>query len=1111
MDHHKDYFKRLPEQKRKFDLLVMVGICGLAAVVYLCTLSGGLFPGESASLVSLLTGIETRALPHHPLFTSIIGTLSHIPIFPLPLRLNLFSMICTIVSAGLLYRLVNQLVYDLIEEEHAVQYAEQASTWAAGVSAAAYLFSAPVWQAATRLQYQSFDLLFAVAVASVLMAYIHRRQNWLLALFAVLWGLFTVETAVAIPLAPVYLGFLIYILFKCRRLTWHRVAWILVLAIGFALAVFWLNASHFYATLEKDLIPFKSTGEVVQAIVKANVATVKGFLPSDGWLVVLLLAPVPWLASVIVSFKTLNNERLLSHYALHIVLFLIIVFDLLNLSFTPFGACEQTGQLPNFLATMVALTAGYLAAYLFLMHKVHHARRTSNTSRFVRKTGEWLGLTLFYPCLIVVALGAALNWSSCSGRRGAYADRCAKEILDRMGSRTWFISDGALDPHLKVMAQMRKMELNLISLNRDTDPIYLKQLTKLVEEKQLLPESSMRRMRHTLELGVLPFIQDWFASDKELEKKVAVLGVPDFWYSAGLTPVPEYLFFGGSRDIKKDFADKNPFESHLSFWQEMDKVLAPNAKHLDDPVIALRAGLRRHMGFVANNLGVMLEDLDRPDDAFKTYSYVHTTIDPTNISSLFNRYMMARNGVKAAVLQKDAIERELKEFMANLKGNKYPLWSLSRFYGYIRSPELFAKLGWGWALSGQTGAALAGIDQAIKLVPESERDLARKQATAAVYSLFDEKQKSKMAYEDILKTDPNNQAALLALAKMAIAEGATEVAKDYLSRAAKTDLPAGALGVEWATIHLMNDDLAHARLTLQETTDLQPKNLQAWSMLAMIQLTQNELEDLEKVTLPKMVSIAGSDNDYYVQVIRAQIATKRIEEIRKKAIADKTPVTPESPTGKKITALQHAAREGYIQASILRQDVVAVKDKILQLDIEMNDAANAELHARQVLRVNRKHYLANYVLGSLRLQQNEYEGAEDFLRASVADKPTPAALNDLAEVLRRLKKYEAAEQYAREAIKANETLYTAWETLACILLESGGDLNEAEAAVNHSLQLFDKDLRIKITLARILLKKGDFERARSLIGQIKSRQSELGPFDLEALNKLSEQTMKGRK
>jgi len=270
-------------------------------------------------------------------------------------------------------------------------------------------------------------------------------------------------------------------------------------------------------------------------------------------------------------------------------------------------------------------------------------------------------------------------------------------------------------------------------------------------------------------------------------------------------------------------------------------------------------------------------------------------------------------------------------------------------------------------------------------------------------------------------------------------------------------------------------------------TDLQPKNLQAWAMLAMVQLQQNETDDLEKVLLPKMEAIAGTVDNYFIQVTRAQLAMKK---------------------GKNF---QRAAREGFIRASMLRPDIPGVKDMILQLDIAMNDQESAELHARQVLRSNRKHALANYVMGSLRLQEGSYGEAEDFLRRSVEASPSAAALNDLAEVLRRIRRFEDAEQQVRAAIKLNPSLYVAWETLAAVLLESDKDLAEAERAVNKAIELFADDLRIRITLARILLKKGEIERARETIRQVKNRQGELSKFDQAELARLAEEASSGRK
>jgi Flp pilus assembly protein TadD len=122
----------------------------------------------------------------------------------------------------------------------------------------------------------------------------------------------------------------------------------------------------------------------------------------------------------------------------------------------------------------------------------------------------------------------------------------------------------------------------------------------------------------------------------------------------------------------------------------------------------------------------------------------------------------------------------------------------------------------------------------------------------------------------------------------------------------------------------------------------------------------------------------------------------------------------------------------------------------------------------------------------------------------VETSPSSAALNDLAEVLRRIRKYDEAEKFARQAIKLNPDLYVAWETLGAVLLEASKDLNEAESAVRKAMTLYQDDLRIRITLARVLLKKGEIERARETIRQLKSRQSELSKFDQAELARLAE-------
>ena len=1083
-------FKKISSQKQKTDWLLTGALGVLAFLVYGLTVSKGVYPGESASLMAIYGGLEPLTLPMHPIWGTIVSWLSGLNFLSLPLRLNLFSAVCMAISAALFYRLVSFMLHEFIHEEYSVEHAPSVSVWGGAAATLAFMFSTPVWQAATRLQPQSFEILLVLIAASLLIAYAKTRMIFLLALFAVLYGMGIVESIIFIPLTPVFLFFLIVVLWKNNRLSLKNVSWLGLLMLA-GTGLYWLAAKWFLTTPDgeafvaakllasrgSEVSQAVSASDVMLEVWKMQVKELMSGLPRFNWLTLLLMSVVPWLASGFASVRALNNERSWSLYILHIALTVIVALGLLNAAISPWEILKPSGQLPVWAYAMLAMTAGYLVAYWLLLLKVERTGRGNSASQMTKQTGDWLGLLLSYPLIALVLIAAVLNVFGRRNLSGEFADRCAKEILDRMNGRTWFVTDGTLDAHLQMMAHERGQELNLLCLQKDMNPAYLKKMANLIEEKNLFAPEEMQGMKNSLALGILPFIQDWFAADKEIEKKVAVFGMPDFWYTAGITPVPEFFFFSGSRDAS-EFKEKTLLSEYTEFWKGMEHVLAPNKNDLKDPLIRLRAHLRRHMGFVANNLGVMLEDIGNENDAFAAYTYVHATIDPENISSMFNRFEMARRDVPAASASKEAIERDLKEFIKNLK-RQYPLWSLSRYYGYVRSPEIFAKLGWGWALSGQTGAALAGIKRAIDLLP-TEKQTGALQAMANIYSLADDKAKTEAVYQDIIKNDPENRAALLGLARLAVQENAMDKARNWLEQASKLDDKRGALGVEWAAIHLMNNDLDQARITLQETTDLQPKNLQAWSMLAMLNLQQNQTNEIETVLLPKMEKLAGTTDDYFIQITRAQLNLK------------------------KGTDFQKQARESFLRASMLRPDIAGVKDAVLQLDIAMNDQREAELHARQILRTDRKHALANYIMGSLRLQEGAYGEAEDFLLRSAESNPSAATLNDLAEVLRRIRKFDEAEKHIRAALRLAPDLAVAWETLAVILLESDKNLNEAEQSVQKSIELYSDDPRAHITLARILLKKGELERARETIRQVKSREKELTPFDKETLAKLSE-------
>jgi len=1067
-------FKTLTPERRWFDFRMSLFVGIGVFLVYLVTLSPGVFPGESGYLVVQSYGLDEGGLPVRPLFTWLTRAWARLPLFGLAMRMNLFSALCAVGSAVLLYQLVSFYIHEVIYDEQAVDHAGRLS-WMAGLLAvAATMTSVPVWQAATRLRHEGFVLFLLLVCGSLLMAYGKTGIGVLPYVAAFCYGLCVPESAVFIAFTPVFILASVMTLWKGGRLSVAAVGWMGVwAAVGMAL-VYWMAGSEYLRSASGQAEGYRQVFQVVVSLWKQQYQQLRGLLPGTGWIVMVLLGTVPWMATVLAAPRGLNNERIWSLYFFYAVMTALAICSILNVPMSPWSIYRTTGKLPVVSAAMVGTLIALLFAVWWLFWRARVSERRGAPSAIAIAVGRWLGQALVWPLLIAVVAAAAINARESHGRRGVFADRFAGMMLDRLGSREWVVTDGSFDSHLLIEAHARGKPLFLIGLQKDIHKAYQQALKNEVERRKLFAPSDRTRILNTIDLGVLPFIQDWFATDPDIGDKVAVLGVPDLWYGAGLNPVSEFLFFGGLRQVDRmDPAALLP--EYQAFWDEADALLPRvEADEADrDQVERYRAYLRRHIGFLGNNLGVLFEELGANEEAYAVYLRMRR-FDPENVSVLFNRFEMIRRGIHPE--DREAVEAEMKDYIENLK-HRYSLWSLSRYYGYVRSPELFSRLGWSWAMSGQMGAGLAGIRRAMDLLKDTERD-ALLATMASMYAMSDNREKSAEIYRELLNKDPSNRQAMLSLARLAIQEGQLETARDWMEKARDLGVSgAMSMGMEFAALHLASGNLNDARLLLQQVTDSQPQNLQAWAMLCVVQIQQDELGEVERVILPRMIKTCGTVDNYFVQVTRAQIAMKK---------------------GKNF---YRAAREAFIRAAMLRPDVAGVRDMILQLDIWLNDQERAEIHARQVLRINRNHALANYVMGHLRLNMRRYGEAEDYLRRSVEEAPSLASLNDYAECLRRMRRYEDAERAARAALAKSEKLYIVWETLASVLMDMGR-LDEAETALTRSLELDESDMRTHVSMARLQMRKGNVARARELAGIIRKRQSELPPYELELLQDL---------
>ena len=756
-----------------------------------------------------------------------------------------------------------------------------------------------------------------------------------------------------------------------------------------------------------------------------------------------------------------NDQRALSR---------LIVF--LGLSVLVVAALSFLHLLPIYVSAVVAVFAGLTLSYWW------HFRAGS----LLAKVSFWL-LAFVFAFTWIFELCVA-DW-----KEGGFADRMAEEIIADMGDRDWIVTDGSLDDHLRLVAKAKGRDINVISLAKDNDPEYRKSVADLVRGKRLAGDAC-EELAFSLDLGVLQFVQDWLKVDPDASRKCVIFGAPDLWYSAGVRPVPEMFFFGGDAKRTADWGR----------WKEFDGLLKAPAGwgsyrlwKIDDPVEQLRLNLRRHLGLIANDRGVWLQDSGRDDEAFSMYRLVFEEIDRDNVSTMFNLITMAGAKYAPAMNLRKDVEEKLTKIVAD-KNRRYILGALSRFYGYIRDPQMFVRLGFQWARSGMPGTAMAQIRRAIDLVP-SDRRTTLINMLASLYASDHDPEKSRRVYQAVLSKDEANHEALVGMMRLSLLDGDHKKALEYLERATEAGGDDPRIDVEKAMVAMMKNDLTTAASILHHCVDLNEGDIRAWSLLSSVLMQQCDTEkdpekkqeiekELEGTVLPAMEANAKNANDYYVNSVRAFLLLRKGPERRREA------------------------RDAFAVAAKSRPDVTVTQDIVLGLDISLDDRENAELHARDVLKLNRSAPLANYVMGSIALGKDDLKAAEMYLRrAADAEKPVDLALNDLAETYRRMKRPEDALKYAEKAVEMSPKLYVARSTLASALLDLNRDLPRALKLMQESLELSKVDGRVEdnrmyIGLARAQFMSGDVKSARISLRKMQSQADKLTGYERQEYEEL---------
>jgi len=907
------------KNRRKLGLLLVL----LAACLYAPTLSRYADPGQPARLVVLYSGLDPFPPLTHPLWHGVVRLVAAMPFASLPFRLNLASMVCGLGAIWLFYLL-------MCRQRQAV-FADAASErvrMATAVGAALYLMvSVPFQYASTRAYPATFDLLFLLGALYLLIRYREEgRRAWLYG-FGLFYGIGIPEFTTLVVVAPVLGLYALWLMRRHADLT-PRPAGALLLCGLSGFLVYGVYAVAYTQTDAYTWRAFRGLYQVLWFMWRDQWVLISRTLTAVGWLLVVLVSVLPWVLSNGIVKENVRRRRSWRTLLLPAVISGITLVVLFNGRIAPwsFVGLEPLLVTPYlFIAASFGLMMSFWYQRLALCRERHPA---------------W-GRAAFGVVMVAGVVACGLSGLSRRGgidnRSSAVAAAWADEVLDALGRRDWLITNGLLDNHLQLAAHERGKRLRLVNVNLLGDDAY----DRYVQSGFRNPS-----LKSLAAVALTAAIKEWLFAEREAHERMAVVHTPRVWLATGLTAVPDRVLYlaeaeAAAVDVERLLAAHEAF--YAAFIPSATKLAESGHRHA-----VMGRTLLRHAARIANDLGVLLEDLGWPQEASRAYERARAS-DPDNISALLNLWVLHGDEAERAETLASAIERRLRGLSALPS-----LEQLAGRYGRVRSPVAAGPFLDLWTAARPAPETAAGVNQAMFFIRHRDFDRARH------------------ALEEIVEADPEAEGPWVLLSAIADAQWDMELYRRCVEEMQRRE-------TEWAPVLLIQAKQALAERDHERAGEL----------------------------LRRAHRLAPSNTGLLELILRLNIRLGRREEV---AAAMERLLTLDPRNGWANFALgnlqyernEPALAEAAFRRSLRREPLPEALNNLAWLLYEQGELDEALKWARQATESGGSHYAAWDTLGVIWMAREHYGEAEKALRRArrIAPDAIPPRIH-LADLLLR--------------------------------------------------------------------------------------------------------------
>ncbi len=644
---------------------------------------------------------------------------------------------------------------------------------------------------------------------------------------------------------------------------------------------------------------------------------------------------------------------------------------------------------------------------------------------------------------------------------GQFTDFCADAVVGSLNGRTWLVTDGFADSLLVSRAKARGIDLVVMPL-RLGDPDVIATFEAAVQ--------SLRnpKLDAAAALGTAPFILSWMLENpEEASAKLALLVEPSLARVVGFEAVPYGLVYQVMMpsDVSEAVIQK-AMEKYLDVRDSLGEMISTTLE--DKTVAAYAKRIRAQAAICGNNLGCLLYDAQKKDEALEVFSLAHS-IDKGNISSLLNKASLVREGFKPELAEK--LGQEMNE-MVRLGGGS---WTLASAFGYVLKPEEFIPAKWYWAGSGIAINNRKGFESFLSVIEDENSRGAVAQQLASSFAMQTAGAQPAMGLLKEFPAEGFTWQYMLRIAQLQIALG------DKLRAVRIVERARGMPGVdsEEATVvkALVYSKVGRVADAVQALMAVKtPEN--SLRILMKVASVYSESGDTAKLalTLKEFASVTVSPTwvSPLLKALNAQLAG---DVIGAKKLADEAVVTGADTDFAFRTALM--------------------------LDMMASDKTSAAGHADSLLKLNPMDPFGNYVKATFFVDAKQYQEAEKHFQISLSQNASWYVLNDYAALAIETKRYEMAEMLARNAMTAGGERYAAiWDTLGTALMKMNRE-PEALSVFKDAVQKEGgDDPRIQLNYAEICFKQGDKATVIQALAVIDKRKEELSVVERERLGRL---------